>query len=48
MTDSNQGQTRGGADASVVFAADLGGLHLWQSRLSGSLCLGHGDRPHDA
>jgi glucokinase len=28
MTDSNQGQTRGGADASVVFAADLGGTHL--------------------
>lgn len=28
MTDSNQGQTRGEADASVVFAADLGGTHL--------------------
>ena len=28
MTYSNQGQTRGGAGASVVFAADLGGTHL--------------------
>lgn len=28
MTDSNQDQTRGGANASVVFAADFGGTHL--------------------
>jgi glucokinase len=28
MTDSNQDQTRGGANASMVFAADLGGTHL--------------------